>query len=244
MSYRVNRLHSASQRRVHLPFQNKGTGAQRGGLTCLRPPKRAMAQPVIHWALSSAPALHPWPALILPHWSELPLLECPYSCLRLCPIEIREHFSWGHISAPLKYFCYTTLLHNICPPKDAFFLLLSFAFSCILKEATFMSQSKNLFSQALQIYSDHELTMGLIQFSSYLPSMLFTQKHTVRHGLEQTSRVLWRGKVQIWSPSSSKPAQAHVYAVGRCRSWTRALYWQTFRADILCGLPLKSGKGK
>lgn len=126
----------------HLPFQNKGTGAQRGGLTCLRPPKRAVAQPVIHSALSSAPALYPWPALILPHWSESPFLECPYSCLKLCPIEIPEHFSWGHISAPLRYFCYVTLLHNICPPKDGFFLLFWLAFSCSPKEATCMAQRK------------------------------------------------------------------------------------------------------
>lgn len=46
----------------------------------------------------------------------------------------------------------------------------------------------------------------MVQFSHYLLSVLFTQKHTIRHGLEQTSGVLWREKVQIWSPSQSKPA--------------------------------------
>lgn len=73
--------------------------------------------------------------------------------------------------------------------------------------------------------------------------MLFTQKHTIRYGLEQTSGVLWRGKAQIWSPSQSKPAQAHVYAVGDAETGAKALYQKAFRADILCGLPLKSGNG-
>lgn len=69
-----------------------------------------------------------------------------------------------------------------------------------------MAQIKNLFSQTLQIHSDNHLTMDLVQFSSYLPSMLFTQKYTIRHGLEQTARVLWRGQVQMRSPSQYKPA--------------------------------------
>lgn len=50
-----------------------------------------------------------------------------------------------------------------------------------------MAQIKSLF---LQIYSGNQLTMDLVQFSSYLQSMLFTQKHAVRHGLEQIDRVL------------------------------------------------------
>lgn len=64
------------------------------------------------------------------------------------------------------------------PSKDAFFLLLSFAFSP--KEATSMAQSKNLFSQALQKYSDNQLTVDLVQFSSFLLSLLFTQKQNYK----------------------------------------------------------------
>ena len=197
----------------------------------------------MHSALSSAPALYLWPALILPHWSESPFLECPYSCLRLCPIEITEHFSWGHISVSLRYFCCLTLLHNICPSKDAFFLLLSFAFSCSPKEAAFRAQRKNLFLHTLQIYSDNQLTMGSVQFSSCLPSHVVYPDAYYKTWTWADPQSPWeRGRPNTLT--LYKPAQAHAYAVGRHRGWTRALCQQTVWADILHWLPVKSGKGK
>lgn len=67
------------------------------GWTCLRPPKRAMAQPLMVSALSSALPLYGWPTLTLPYWSESPFLECPDSCLGFSPIGITEHFSASEI---------------------------------------------------------------------------------------------------------------------------------------------------
>lgn len=83
------------------------------GWTCLRPPRRAMAQPVMDSALSSALLLYGWPALILPYWSESPFLECPYSCLRLCPIGITEHFSASEILFPQWPFHITCALQRM-----------------------------------------------------------------------------------------------------------------------------------
>lgn len=56
--------------------------------------------------------------------------------------EALPHWNYRAFQCLWDTFATVALLYHTCPPKDAFFLFLSFAFSYTVKEATFMAQSK------------------------------------------------------------------------------------------------------
>lgn len=99
MSYRINRLGSASQR-SHLPFQNKGTGAQRGGLVSGHPGEPWHSQ----WWIQLWVLLY----CFMGDQHSSFLTEVSHLFLNVLTV------AWGSaplglqsISVPLRYFCHS-----------------------------------------------------------------------------------------------------------------------------------------
>lgn len=214
--------------------EQRGRGTK--GWTCIRPPKRVMAQPLMVSAMSSALLLYGQTALILPYWSESPFLECPDSCLRLCPTEITEHFSASEILLLQWPFSIAFALQRML--SSCFYHLLS---------ATLQRRPLLWHRAKISSHRPHRYIQSINQGSGPVFSLLALrvvcpETHHKTWTWANTW-VLWRGKVQIWSPSQSKSALGHAYAVGDAETGAKALYQKAFRANILCALPLKSGNG-
>lgn len=211
-------------------------GRDKKGWTCLRPPRRAMAQSVMVSALSSVLPLYGWPALILPYWSGSSFLECPDSCLRHCPIGITEHFSASDIL--LLHGPFTSHL----PSEGCFLPGLIICFKLHSKGGHFYGTEQKFHSIDLA-----NIVKQLINKGSD-PVFSLLALHVI---YPETYNKIWTW-ANIWSPLERQSPNLVTFSVqacsspclcsGRCRNWSQGTISEGIQSWHLMWTPSKVRK--